>query len=274
MPWPHRRIIVANNFAGANPGDELDPDVVIYIAAFGITDPTEIAATNTFIVALKAAGLYTKFKRLQLFSPTSSAAALGDFITLTSMTLVNAPTFATTGFTTDGTTNYINTGFVPSTGFAANSDFMYSVYLRSATAGVSRYAMGANQAVNGRPTNFYGVGASYNFTPGALICIATGNVATLPGLTSGSTGGATDARLLKDGVEVVNNTASAAKARVTTAIYLMANNNNGAVTAGSYLAGEICFWCAATNFTSVEIATLYSLVQTFETNVISGGRQV
>lgn len=84
------------------------------------SDPTK-TAHNSFIVALKAAGLWGEFDLINIYygdmaqdfarinwvNPVAGALA----------TLVNAPTYTNKrGFNSDGSTSYILTGFNPSTG--------------------------------------------------------------------------------------------------------------------------------------------------------------
>lgn len=87
-----------------------DSSAVLYFAAAGITNSVEKSAANTFIVGMKAAGLWDKCDRIYLRSPTSLAAALMCCKTLLSQTNVNSATHSSSGITFNGTTQYLRTG--------------------------------------------------------------------------------------------------------------------------------------------------------------------
>lgn len=83
-----------------------DSSAIAYFTAANITSVTEKNAANTFILTLKAAGIWTKMDRIYLRSPTSLAACLMCCKSLTSQTAVNSPTFSSAGLTFNGTSNY------------------------------------------------------------------------------------------------------------------------------------------------------------------------
>lgn len=260
---------------GGSSGTAIDPDVQTYITNNSISDQTEIDATNTFILGLKANNFYTRIDRLNLMSPTSSAAALADFFGGTAMTAVGSPTYATTGFTTNGTSSYLNSGYTPNdSGKLTTNNFSYWVYLRSGTKGTSKYAMGANNNLNGKPTYFGNDNPSYTFSPGTLLSQTYGTIGSAAGLITGIKRSLNDQNLYKNGTLIVQNTTSATSGTpIARPLYLMANNNNN--VANNFMPGEICFFMAATGaFTDPEVSTMYNLIQTFQTNVIVGGRQV
>lgn len=260
---------------GGSSGTAIDPDVQTYITNNSISDQTEIDATNTFILGLKANNFYTRIDRLNLMSPTSSAAALADFFGGTAMTAVGSPTYATTGFTTNGTSSYLNSGYTPNaSGKLTTDNFSYWVYLRSGTQGTTKNAMGANNNLSAKPTWLNNTNPAYTFSPGNLVVSVQGNVGTMAGLITGSKRGIADGNLYKNGTLITQNTTSTSSGTVIgRPLYLMANNNNN--VANNFMPGEICFFMAATGaFTDPEVSTMYNLIQTFQTNVIVGGRQV
>lgn len=83
------------------------------------TDPgsTRKTAINTFIVALKTAGVWTKLDGLYILAAHSSQAAQRNWIAdQYNLTENNSPTFTTDrGYTGNGTNMYLDTGFNPST---------------------------------------------------------------------------------------------------------------------------------------------------------------
>lgn len=260
----------------APPSNTIDPDVQAYITAESITDPTEIAATNTFILGLKANSFYTRFVRLFLHSPTSQAASLADFISAgaNTMTAVNSPTWNSNGFTFDGATNYCNVNLQLSTVLADNNYALHS-YIRSCTNTNNRVIVGSNQNLGGSPTRLrMASGTSFAFNPGSLLggVVASGAFPANTGMITGTTGTSTDTRLLNNGNVIDAQTGPGSRLRSNTTLYYGANNNNGA--ANNFSAGNYCFLAISSNFSTAEMATFYSLLQAFQTNVISGGRQV
>lgn len=76
--------VTATNGIGSTSADSnvispippLDPDAAAYIAAEGITDVTEIIATNTLFVSLKSAGIYSLCKAMYLYLGTCTLNAI------------------------------------------------------------------------------------------------------------------------------------------------------------------------------------------------------
>lgn len=86
------------------------------VAAGGTVSGGRLAVVNTFINALMTANAYALFESIWLFAAENSQSALIDVISRRVATVVNAPTFTIDrGYTGDGATSYINTGFTPST---------------------------------------------------------------------------------------------------------------------------------------------------------------
>ena len=106
-----------------------DPDAEAYFTAAGITDTAEKDAVNQLVLNLKGTGstpnntnLWTDAAAFYPISPTSLAASAYNLRDTTSlnMTWANSPTHASTGVTFNGTTQYGDTGFNPSTASLAN----------------------------------------------------------------------------------------------------------------------------------------------------------
>lgn len=249
-----------------------DPDVLTFVTNNSITSGTEISALNDFIKGLKALNKYSEFDTIKWFSPTSSTAALADFFGGTAMTAVNSPTWATTGYTSNGTSSYLNSQYTPNaSGKLTTNNFSYWVYLRSGTKGGSKYAMGANNNLNGKPTYFGNDNPSYTFSPGTLLGATQGSIGSAAGLITGIKRASNDQNLYKNGTLIVQNTTAATSGTpIGRPIYLLANNNFG--TANNHMLAEICFFAAATgNFTDSDQTAVYNLIQTAQTAL---GRQV
>lgn len=254
-----------------------DSDALAYFSSASITDTTEMNAVNALIVNLKSNSLYTQFKRLWLRSPTSEAASLVDFISLGSSTNTSA-TWATTGFTYNGSSSFINTVTnLSALGLSATS-VSYGVYLRSGTGGTPKYMCAVNGAVNSLPNFIRTNAGAVEFANGTLLAIPSATTFIVDG-TYGYTGlfvgscTSSSNRIIMNNATVGNtNTTNVSGGYPARPLYIGANNNNG--TAASFMAMEECLaFIASPGFSSAEVSTLYTLIQTYQTNVIAGGRQ-
>jgi len=129
-------------------GSALDPDAARWIATVGqsnVSGPRGMLVSDT-IRALKAGNVWNALDFLPVLAAENTACALVDWKGLRTMTAVNTPTFtADRGYAFDGSTNYINTGFIPSTHAtqATGTSFMMGVYER-VDVNTSGRAFGAN----------------------------------------------------------------------------------------------------------------------------------
>ena len=110
-------------------GITYDTDAITYFTAAGITDTAEKDAVNQLVLDLKGTGstpsgtdLWTDAAAFYPISPTSLAASAYNLRDTTNlnMTWANSPTHASSGVTFNGSTQYGDTGFVPSTASLAN----------------------------------------------------------------------------------------------------------------------------------------------------------
>lgn len=114
------------------------------------TQPTELrkAQINTLITALKSSGVWQKLDTLWICAAHDEQAGRLNWVSPSTFTLtaVNSPTFTTDrGFAGNGTTSYLNTGYVPSTaGLLYTLDSAHiSFWSRTNTGSSSMVSMGA-----------------------------------------------------------------------------------------------------------------------------------
>jgi hypothetical protein len=90
-------------------------------------------AIDTLIGALKTAGVWTKLDTFYVLAAHDAASARLNWVSTSfNLTAVNSPTFvANQGYTGDGATSYLDTGFNPSTagGHYAQNDSHMGVYV-------------------------------------------------------------------------------------------------------------------------------------------------
>ena len=100
----------------------------------------------TLVAALKAHSLWTIQDRIWLYASENAQQASIDIVNLATHTLVNAPTFvANQGYTGNGSTSYINTGFANGTNYTQNSA-AWSYYVRTNRTGSNNYFSGSYDA--------------------------------------------------------------------------------------------------------------------------------
>jgi hypothetical protein len=118
-------------------GPNFDPNASAYFEFAGITDPAEQLAANRLIVRSKGSGIWDRFDRLFLVSPTSEFASLTCCKTLNQMTNVNSVTWDSLGFRPNQSTNYLDSGFsITSIGNVSNkTSNCHGVYIPAAGFG-------------------------------------------------------------------------------------------------------------------------------------------
>ena len=230
--------------AAATQGGGRDPDVAAYAAASGATG-SYLDAVSVFISAEKASGTwYLTDDYWPLWAPNATQ-ALTSLKQRRLATAVNSPTFtADRGYAFNGSSQYIDTGFIPGTHalVMSTSSVHAEVYelTNVSSSGASFGAnSGAGRAIGINARNGTAATGSPNMTGGTF----TLGTATSVGLTqTGRTGGAlSDLYGAKNGVDL----SPAAAATVLGAslpghsIFIGAQNNSGA--AGQYRAAEIGF---------------------------------
>lgn len=252
-----------------------DSDVSTWATASGVTDSTYIGHLSTFVQALKTAGIFsTHFDflhvlcggdanktKLSLINPTDSDGAYR-------LTFVNSPTFAATGITGDGSTNYINSHWIgASSSKATDNDYHIAVYSRTSggmagmTFCVKETGTGADLWLNTRYTDDLLYVSQLNRgqnsvsnTDGSGFYIVENT-----GATTNSKKVYKNNTLLFDGDHVANgNTLPTAQP-----MYFLAYNNNSILQLNR--AQEISIISAGKSFTPTQQAAYNSAVQTLKT---------
>lgn len=112
-------------------GSSLDTDYLAWKAAVGSVGAAQEAATNALIVALKSHSLWTVQDRIWLHASENTTQALTCLKSLSVATVTGSVSHvASQGYTGDGSTGFINTGFANGTNYTRN-DAGVSVYVRN-----------------------------------------------------------------------------------------------------------------------------------------------
>ena len=239
-----------------------DSDVQSWINTVGPnnTNPIEVSILNTMVAAMKADGSWAKLDRLWIFALGTQAAALVDLVSRSTATLPVAPTFtAQKGFTGNGSSQYISTGYNPTGGthYALN-DSCYGGWIQtndSRTSGNPVY-FGNNTSVT-NSTNISRQSATQNnfcINQNAGTTNATMNPTTGIGLNHIDRTGSTAYALYQNGTSVGTG-ATATNAVSNTVMFALAGNdgagnptlfNNGVLA--SFFAGGSMGSTIAANF--------------------------
>lgn len=227
-----------------------DADVALWanqvVVNGGTVSPTRIAQMSTLVSALKACTSWTCLDDLWMLVAENAAQALTSFKQRRLATAVNSPAFTLDrGYAFNGSSNYIDTGFVEST--------------MSTVQSVGEHRLGVYERTNNN-NNTTPFGASDN-PSGALNCIlrprssanfmfsqmhsstATGTdtITDSRGLsTSSRTGNSTTVSFAKNGVSLASvSGVTGGTALLPRPYYIGANNNAG--VAASFRASTIGF---------------------------------
>ena len=183
-------------------------------------------------------------------------------------TAVAAPTFTTDrGYAFNGTTQYLNTGFIPSTNGinCTGTNQRLGVYERTnvSSAGISAGtldAAGRNLTINNR------TGTTATSRTNGLTASFTLSVNDSRGLKAASrAGGGSTVKMFNRGVKLTDATIAAGTAAPTRAIYVACFNNAG--TAASFRASSVGFVVVGGPLSDAQELAQYNAIQAWATSV-------
>lgn len=249
---------------GDTTGSSFDSATNAWIAAVGSSNISSGRQTvvDNLIVGLKADGVWSKLDRLWLFAAENTASALVDLKATATATAVNSPTFSTTGYTFNGSTNYINTGYNPASGtnYAQNSAHI-SVW----PVNISSSAW----AQHGNYDNTKGAGLEWGST--VWYAYINDNTLSNTSVTKGSTGLITLTRPASGSRKLyVSGTSAYSDSVSSTGIssnnyYVGAGNAAGSAT--HHTTNKIATFSIGGSLTDTDVANLYSRLRTYMTAV-------
>lgn len=237
-----------------------DPDADAHIARLGGTySQAELDAINELFVDLKSAGVYTKTPALWLYCmDTSADASLNIISTSFTATPTNQTFTARQGFTGNGSTSFIGTGFTPSSEASVGQNNMaVSVYLRSRSAGAFNDFGG--RAGSGQNS------ISWRLNAAGQTPLSTLNSSNIPvGITSTAiTGMQTLSRVNSSTVNLYRNSASdgslslSSTGKPTVEMYVGATNSGGASGSSD---GQYAMAAITEGFTPTEVADFHDAI--------------
>ena len=247
----------------------LENEAIAYIAAAGITDPTEQAAVNQLVLDLKGSGSTTNNTdvwgssyAIYPLSPTSLAASEYNLKDPTkNITWNNSPTHAITGITGNGSNAYGDTGWNPRT---EGVDIYNAGLTYSGEYSSGDYAMGVLNAsiwLNMRNNNQLRL-AYIGTSAASASFFDTSRVITTSSRTDKFLN-----QVYKNGVFQSQNTASAGttNAAPDANVFILGFSNSGSLAAP--FAGEIDFAAAHKGLTANQVQDLSDAITTYNTAV-------
>ena len=236
-------------------------------AAGGSLTATEQTAVNTLVLDMKATGTWTGMKAIYPMVGGSAAACSQNLKSSSfTATFTSGWSFSSLGVTPNGSSAYMNTGFIPSSNLSDNSTHG-SIYLNT-----------NNAPVSADPVDF----GSFNNTTQALtfamstatLSVTSRNLAALIiaaaqptragfGITTKTS--ATVTTLYKNGVSVSSGNSGGILPLFD--CYLATLNLNGTPYSAGYTNNRIAFHSLGDGLTSTQAANLYTSVQTFQTTL-------
>jgi hypothetical protein len=262
MPWG-----VARHQNPPQPPWIIDSNAEAWAKSVNATLGRSVLVSN-LISGLKTDGVWSSLIRLWLLANETSTAALTDLVSLSVATAVNSPSFAADrGYTGDGSTSYIDTGYLAAAPYAQNSAAMM-VSIRDNKVARNDCQIGTSDGVNS-----FGCNISVKYGDGN--CYFALNDA------NGDTGRV--AATNPSGIWVVNRTSSAG-ADAYQAGSLFASNgqastaiptHNYALCAAFGPSGSILEWCTdqlsmggiAQGLTATQVANFTTRIQTYFTAI-------
>jgi hypothetical protein len=261
----------------------------------GITDATQMSATNTLVNTLKTAGIWSKMKAVYPMVGGTATAHKLNLVTPVDSTSAYALTFnggwthTSTGALPNGTTGWANTNFVAS-GVLTLHNCHLSYYSR--TNNLTTNAFDCFMGAAGNYPNWYGVENLYmgtnnlskvsaaQHTTNQTTAVAVGNITNRKGLFLNTKLSVTPTtlKIIKNGVSLGNATTPDVNYGVIGVqlpiypIYLAALNNKTNSPFQQYFSNAECsFSSIGDGLTDAEALTFYNAVQAFQTTL---GRQV
>lgn len=252
----------------------VDADTRTLRAAMTVPPPPgRLWLIDQMIRQLKQYGIWQKLDVLWVLSAHDSQAARLNWKNPSSYTLtaVNSPTFtADRGYTGNGTTSYVNTGWAPNNGVNFTStSAMFGIYVLSGAdaASGSVTAMGGNDAGIGR--TYIRPYTAADTMQGGITTNGTGTFSPLSPSSSTRLGFTLFDRVSNTNIKIYRNgvlrlsPVSTNATLSSAALYLGARNGNG--TASEFMASDNIFSLALCggSLSEQQHAALYNISQTY-----------
>ena len=259
--------------SGAGGAPSYDTASLAIFAAMS-TPPTTTrkGQIDTCVTSLKSAGVWSLLSMMHLMAAADSQAASINWINPATFTFstVGSPTFtADLGYTFNGTSNYLNTGFTPSTagGNFALSSASFGVYVNGGPTGTSgSVQLGVNSGTDymyiraNNSAGATGIEGAVNDPAGGL----STPVATAFGLSAINRSTSTALQYYKNGVSVAT-AVKTSTALPSQPVYIGAYNAGG--SPGAFTTSRIAFEFMGGSLSGTQQTALYNAVLAYLTAI-------
>lgn len=246
-------------------GTPVDPDAAAFFArvtaAGGTLSVTEQTATNQLVLDMKAAGIWTAMRAVYPMVGASAAACAQNLKSSSfTGTFTSGWTFASTGVTPNGTSAYMDTGFVPSVNSSLNNAHL-SYYSRTQSTGGDRIDIGSTiGSTSEYYLTYHGFGGTYIGMHGAFINLTT--LTTTTKFFLGSRISSTQVKAYYAGSLWQTITQNSGSLN-TNSVYVGGFNS----TTKYYSNRECAFASIGDGLTDTQAGNLYTAVQAFQTTL-------
>jgi hypothetical protein len=258
-----KKLLVLNQVSGGG-GVALDADAATLIAAMSSPpDSTRQTLINTTILSLKSAGIWALLDECWFMAAHDSQAARLGWKRYKDLSAVNGPTFATDrGYTGDGASSYLNTGFVPSTDGVkyAQDSASLGVYSRTDAQGTTT-DIGARHTSNTRQARLQIRNSSNLITPlvNEDLNFTLANTSSA-GLFAARRSGASASAVFRNGVSLGTGSATSV-ARPAFALSVGALNTAG--TLSGYSTRQLAFAFVGASLSDQQMTDLFTTVEAY-----------
>jgi hypothetical protein len=249
----------------ASSGGGFDPDAQAFFdrvtTAGGTLSTTEKNATNQLVLDMKSAGIWTPMKAIYPMVGASAAACAQNLKSSSfTGTFTSGWTFASTGVTPNGTSAYMDTGFVPSVNSSLNNAHL-SYYSRTQSTGGDRIDIGSTiGSTSEYYLTYHGFGGTYIGMHGAFINLTT--LTTTTKFFLGSRISSTQVKAYYAGSLWQTITQNSGSLN-TNSVYVGGFNS----TTKYYSNRECAFASIGDGLTDTQAGNLYTAVQAFQTTL-------
>ena len=259
-------ILSTHGILASSGGVSIDADAQAFFdrvtTAGGSLTNTEKTAVNTLVLALKANSLWSGMKAIYPMVGASAAACAQNLKSSSfTGTFTSGWTFASTGATPNGTSAYMNTGFVPSSNISLNNAHL-SYYSRTNVVGVQVDIGSIGDSTNA----FYLIMNLNNIAPSGINApetLRTSAMSPTLGMLIGSRIVSTEEKYYTNNVSqtLTKNSNSMNSFNV----YLGCFNQTG--TANLFSTKETAFASLGDGLTDTQASNFYTAVQAFQTTL-------
>ena len=249
---------------------DIDNDAFTFLTAAGITNTTQRNAINKLVIDLKYYGLWTKQRAIY---PVVGGVAASHAVNLKTpgtynLTFTGGWVHSANGMTPNGTSDYANTGLIPSTALSSINNNSFSFYNKTSNAYSNSPTHGIIPATitdrmyvsDASPTGYYICG-----TENVSFNVSYSNV-NRQGFYTAVRTASNSRKTYRNGVVVGSNTGNDTGGALSSISFFI-GAANGPYIASTYTNNQIAFASIGDGLTDTDALNFYNIVQRYQTNL-------